>query len=203
MGYSVYAMFKDHEEAQKMQSFMEKNFRTIWDVLDYKDKEVMNKYHATPWTDMAYGGHGKDDDKTRMVGFNYNACDLEHMYIWDVSAWMGLKSSVRGLPKGQSKENKKRYPYFVYDGVTRIYLLQDLVVDDEDVITRQKFVPSSDEQWGRICNDLGMHARQVDIDKATKYTFEWMLHPLKKKKEYQKMVDELRRLDDLWKKENA
>jgi hypothetical protein len=126
MGYSMTVPFKSAEEKERMKTFLLANKEIL-------DNLKNNKPYEPPHENTPYDGEnlGYAPDKKNLLGFYGSGIPS---YIWDVCAWMAVKSEVR---------DRNNLPYIYYDSEKEIITFdtsdkKNTLVDSEGIRIRQE-----------------------------------------------------------------
>lgn len=92
-----------------MIAFMEKNY-TLPHKLFGGKADYSRFTHNCGDKDWAHQNGLSYDHNPLSIGFDYNACEPERDYIFDVTSWMALKIGAMRPYRGE------RVPFFYYDG---------------------------------------------------------------------------------------
>jgi len=107
MGYSIAVPVRSEKLRQKMQAFMDANYRDVSQLLE----KWKHSFASEPTGDLAY-----DDGKCR-IGFNFNASGPERQYIFAAARWMAIQvGRKRTLELFYGTGVRASVPYYVYDG---------------------------------------------------------------------------------------
>lgn len=204
MGYSIYAQFRDSDEALRMLKFMEANFRYPNEIFECLKgipslASSIDKEHRG----LSYCEHDN------AVGFNYKPGS--ERYIDKVICWMAHRSLVR------KKINGSRFPVFCYDGQVQWAVMTNEEIEAKNA--NDMFVRSDSDGWNfpksielisAIADYLG------DCSGATLDQYDEVLNILRSKddegatdpiwieakrlmmEDWKVMRKELQRLSDLW-----
>jgi hypothetical protein len=125
MGYSVSVRFTNKEEQQRMSEFLFENMAII-ESLKKTERGLPHNHIPTEGENLGYAPKVK-----HLLGFSGTGIPY---YIWNLCAWMAMKSSTR---------SKSGEAYFYYDS-EKTYLTEDIndrqrtVVDKEGLPVYQE-----------------------------------------------------------------
>lgn len=193
MGYSIAIRAKKNLR-EKMIKFMEKNYREAHTVFGYEYSLSSFAYNSTTEKGMSY------DNAPAAMGFNYNSGmdEPERNYVFSVTRWMALKI---GMVKKHPELGT--IPYYVYDGGNSKDDYWAILIKSE----WEAKVPQN-YKWCLV-NELGFKSMESclryfhltsKILNKTKNAFSSLMG-FSMSKANKKILDELNRLDELWKKE--
>jgi hypothetical protein len=175
MGYSISVNIRSVRLRDKMLAFLEENWRR-WPELDGGKREDP-AFASDPETgkDVSYNNGQKCN-----IGISYNACEPERDYIFQFIRWLaiiiGKKKRFKGI--------KDPVPYMLYDGDECWPVL---------IKGKQKLDKGCEWAWA-IYDRYG--TKQIK-DYETKI---YGIFDLDVEKEFDKMRNEMKRLEKLWNK---
>ena len=194
MGYSIAIRCKNKELKEKMITFMEANYRG-WSKIGNQQDD-----YSRFSDDLSY------DSGKMAIGFDYNACEPDRDYIFAVCRWMALK-----IGRKRRWKELGLIPFYVCDGGHTADDRFPILVKDEwekkapnsyewCLVTSTGFKPVENKYKGSPLYEEYKKKGRVN-EFITKHTsiYENLFGGCKK---VNKLIsDELKRLDDLWRKQ--
>ncbi len=161
MGYAMTVPFKTAEERERMKSFLLENTDILNKLKENKPFEPSHENTPYDGEDLTYA-----PNKKHLLGFYGSGIPS---YIWDVCAWMSVKSGVR---------DKKGLPYVYYD-------------NEKEIITFD-----TNDQINTVVDQEGVRIRVEPHESIPKQLIEMLQGT---KKEQQNSNKLLNQLNDSWK----
>lgn len=194
MGYSIATVCESLKAQKRMLAFLGEHWRQI-DAL-YPD--VRAGYINGPKKDLAYC-HRK-----WQIGFDYNAHDVERTYAFAMCRWIALRVGAKKAtltdPDGKATELPEPYPYIIYDGDEEWPVFEKapprrkaLKQYEVDAYGMKRVAHISDVPWELMHQILEQH-KNTDPE-----AFLAEVQP-ELRKALQPMHEELRRLDELFRR---
>lgn len=123
MGYSIACHAADKASFKRMAKFMAKKYRKPAKVFGLKNNysRLATNMGKDACTHLSY------DRCPLAIGFDFNSCEPERDYIFDVVRWMALKIGEKKMFKGLGK----KVPYICYDGGHCLDDRWPVLVEDE------------------------------------------------------------------------